>query len=171
VELGSRRGQRQERANGWKPLSTHLSHLQARSTPWHIPTAPTPPSSKCTCGPGSAIRGSAYTCTGASIIISLKTPAKRDERTSTTCTQSTPASTTSSCRSSLWSCPARMSGLPKRIIKESERLVKEPVQGISATPHDDNLRYFDVTIDGPSQSPYEGESGETRATGVPAVLT
>ncbi|RMZ71344.1 ubiquitin-conjugating enzyme E2 N [Pyrenophora seminiperda CCB06] len=28
--------------------------------------------------------------------------------------------------------------------------------GISATPHDDNLRYFDVTIDGPSQSPYEG---------------
>jgi ubiquitin-conjugating enzyme E2 N len=30
------------------------------------------------------------------------------------------------------------------------------VQGISATPHDDNLRYFDVTIDGPSQSPYEG---------------
>jgi len=49
-----------------------------------------------------------------------------------------------------------MSGLPKRIIKESERLVKEPVQGISATPHEDNLRYFDVTIDGPSQSPYEG---------------
>jgi len=52
-----------------------------------------------------------------------------------------------------------MSGLPKRIIKESERLVKEPVQGISATPHDDNLRYFDVTIDGPSQSPYEGKFG------------
>ncbi|KAF1916850.1 ubiquitin-conjugating enzyme/RWD-like protein [Ampelomyces quisqualis] len=49
-----------------------------------------------------------------------------------------------------------MAALPKRIIKESERLVKEPVQGISATPHDDNLRYFDVTIDGPSQSPYEG---------------
>jgi len=46
--------------------------------------------------------------------------------------------------------------LPKRIIKETERLVKEPVQGISATPHEDNLRYFDVTIDGPSQSPYEG---------------
>ncbi|KZM18757.1 E2 ubiquitin-conjugating enzyme [Ascochyta rabiei] len=46
--------------------------------------------------------------------------------------------------------------LPKRIIKETERLMNEPVQGISATPHDDNLRYFDVTIDGPSQSPYEG---------------
>jgi ubiquitin-conjugating enzyme E2 N len=29
------------------------------------------------------------------------------------------------------------------------------VTGISAKPHDDNLRYFDVTIDGPSQSPYE----------------
>ncbi|KAF2130830.1 ubiquitin-conjugating enzyme [Dothidotthia symphoricarpi CBS 119687] len=45
--------------------------------------------------------------------------------------------------------------LPKRIIKETERLMSEPVQGISATPHDDNLRYFDVTIEGPSQSPYE----------------
>ena len=32
------------------------------------------------------------------------------------------------------------------------------VPGISAVPHDDNLRYFDVTIDGPSQSPYEGRS-------------
>ncbi|PVH99236.1 ubiquitin-conjugating enzyme [Periconia macrospinosa] len=49
-----------------------------------------------------------------------------------------------------------MAALPKRIIKETERLTKEPVPGISAVPHDDNLRYFDVTIDGPSQSPYEG---------------
>ncbi|OLL26454.1 Ubiquitin-conjugating enzyme E2 35 [Neolecta irregularis DAH-3] len=46
--------------------------------------------------------------------------------------------------------------LPRRIIKETERLVAEPVHGISATVHDDNLRYFDVRIDGPSQSPYEG---------------
>ena len=30
------------------------------------------------------------------------------------------------------------------------------VPGISAVPHDDNLRYFDVMIHGPSQSPYEG---------------
>jgi ubiquitin-conjugating enzyme E2 N len=30
------------------------------------------------------------------------------------------------------------------------------VPGISAVPHEDNLRYFDVKIDGPSQSPYEG---------------
>lgn len=28
--------------------------------------------------------------------------------------------------------------------------------GISATPHNDNLRYFDVVIAGPAQSPYEG---------------
>ncbi|KAF2447024.1 ubiquitin-conjugating enzyme [Karstenula rhodostoma CBS 690.94] len=48
-----------------------------------------------------------------------------------------------------------MAALPKRIIKETERLSKEPVPGISAVPHEDNLRYFDVTIDGPAQSPYE----------------
>ncbi|KAL9048797.1 MAG: hypothetical protein Q9162_007543 [Coniocarpon cinnabarinum] len=46
--------------------------------------------------------------------------------------------------------------LPKRILKETERLQSEPVPGISAVPHKDNLRYFEVTIDGPSQSPYEG---------------
>lgn len=34
------------------------------------------------------------------------------------------------------------------------------VPGISAVPHEDNLRYFDVTIDGPSQSPYEGTISE-----------
>ncbi|CZR51784.1 probable ubiquitin-conjugating enzyme E2 [Phialocephala subalpina] len=46
--------------------------------------------------------------------------------------------------------------LPKRIIKETERLMAEPVPGISAVPHEDNLRYFDVSIHGPTQSPYEG---------------
>lgn len=35
-------------------------------------------------------------------------------------------------------------------------LILHRVPGISAVPHEDNLRYFDVTIDGPSQSPYEG---------------
>jgi ubiquitin-protein ligase len=30
------------------------------------------------------------------------------------------------------------------------------VPGISAVPHEDNLRYFDVEIHGPSSSPYEG---------------
>ena len=33
--------------------------------------------------------------------------------------------------------------------------------GISAVPHEDNLRYFDVKIHGPSQSPYEGQSEHT----------
>ncbi|KAG9254243.1 ubiquitin conjugating enzyme [Emericellopsis atlantica] len=46
--------------------------------------------------------------------------------------------------------------LPKRIIKETERLMAEPVPGISAIPHEDNLRYFDVEIHGPASSPYEG---------------
>ncbi|KAF3765140.1 hypothetical protein M406DRAFT_356839 [Cryphonectria parasitica EP155] len=46
--------------------------------------------------------------------------------------------------------------LPKRILKETERLMAEPVPGISAVPHPENLRYFDVTIDGPDSSPYEG---------------
>jgi hypothetical protein len=94
-----------------------------------------------------------------------QTPRRRSASTSSvTHAGSTPESTP------IWSpanrsSHANMSGLPKRIIKESERLVKEPVQGISATPHDDNLRYFDVTIDGPSQSPYEGESALNRGAG------
>ena len=46
--------------------------------------------------------------------------------------------------------------LPKRIIKETERLQSEPVPGISATPHDENARYFDVQVDGPGGSCYEG---------------
>ncbi|KAJ1920633.1 ubiquitin-conjugating enzyme E2 N [Mycoemilia scoparia] len=45
--------------------------------------------------------------------------------------------------------------IPKRIIKEIQRLINDPVPGIQATPHDDNLRYFEVTIDGPQQSPYQ----------------
>ncbi|KAI8051484.1 putative ubiquitin-conjugating enzyme E2 [Syncephalis plumigaleata] len=46
--------------------------------------------------------------------------------------------------------------IPKRIIKEIERLNSDPAPGISASPHDDNLRYFDVIITGPTQSPFEG---------------
>ncbi|VEU19860.1 DEKNAAC100447 [Brettanomyces naardenensis] len=45
--------------------------------------------------------------------------------------------------------------LPKRIIRETERLISDPVPGITAVPHSDNLRYFDVTIQGPESSPYE----------------
>lgn len=41
--------------------------------------------------------------------------------------------------------------------QETERLVADPAPGIVATPHEDNLRYFDVVISGPSQSPFEGE--------------
>jgi len=54
--------------------------------------------------------------------------------------------------------PAAMSNsnLPRRIIKETQRLLTEPAPGISASPSEDNLRYFNVMILGPSQSPYEG---------------
>eukprot|EP01122_Echinamoeba_exundans_P016176 TRINITY_DN8117_c0_g1_i1.p1 TRINITY_DN8117_c0_g1~~TRINITY_DN8117_c0_g1_i1.p1 ORF type:complete len:153 (-),score=42.18 TRINITY_DN8117_c0_g1_i1:140-598(-) len=46
-------------------------------------------------------------------------------------------------------------GLPRRIIKETQRLIQEPPPGISAQPYQDNLRYFNVIIAGPSGSPYE----------------
>lgn len=66
--------------------------------------------------------------------------------------------------------------LPRRIVKETQRLMSEPgtisqrpmpprrniwlthsaAPGISATPYEDNLRYFNVIIAGPSGSPYEG---------------
>lgn len=51
---------------------------------------------------------------------------------------------------------AMTTALPKRIIKETERLQNEPVPGISAQPHDDNARYFDVIVEGPGGSCYEG---------------
>ncbi|CAB4492948.1 ubiquitin-conjugating enzyme [Rhizophagus irregularis] len=46
--------------------------------------------------------------------------------------------------------------LPKRIIKETERLIADAVPGINAKPYEENLRYFDVDITGPEQSPFEG---------------
>lgn len=46
--------------------------------------------------------------------------------------------------------------LPKRIIKEIERLSSDPVMGISAIPREDNIRHFDVILDGPEGTPYEG---------------
>lgn len=39
--------------------------------------------------------------------------------------------------------------------KETERLLHDPAPGIEARPHEDNLRYFEVTILGPMDSPYE----------------
>ena len=49
-----------------------------------------------------------------------------------------------------------MSALPRRIIKETQRLLQEPVPGITAEPREENVRHFVVTIEGPSDSPYEG---------------
>jgi len=46
--------------------------------------------------------------------------------------------------------------LPKRILKESERLQADPSPGITAVPHEENMRYFDVTVSGPGDSPFEG---------------
>mmetsp|Transcript_18975 Transcript_18975/g.32421 ORF Transcript_18975/g.32421 Transcript_18975/m.32421 type:complete len:158 (-) Transcript_18975:196-669(-) len=51
---------------------------------------------------------------------------------------------------------AQQANLPRRIIKETQRLLSEPAPGISASPSEDNLRYFNVMILGPQQSPYEG---------------
>ena len=42
-----------------------------------------------------------------------------------------------------------------KIYQETQRLIAEPVAGISATPYQDNLRYFAVAIEGPTDSPYE----------------
>ena len=44
----------------------------------------------------------------------------------------------------------------QRIIKETQKLRKDPVKGILVQPVENNPRYFNVVIDGPSGSPYEG---------------
>ena len=46
--------------------------------------------------------------------------------------------------------------LPKRLKKEILRLDKSCPKGISVKPHEDNFRYFDIEIDGPPETPYEG---------------
>lgn len=48
---------------------------------------------------------------------------------------------------------------PQHTDKSSHR-----VPGISAIPHEDNLRYFDVSIHGPTQSPYEGSKHRAQCT-------
>lgn len=45
---------------------------------------------------------------------------------------------------------------PSRVAQESERIIHDSPPGITAAPHEDNIRHFDVSIEGPSQSPYEG---------------
>ncbi|RYY87875.1 hypothetical protein EON63_03310 [archaeon] len=36
-------------------------------------------------------------------------------------------------------------------------MLAEPVEGVSATPYEDNPRYFNVAIAGPIDSPYQGK--------------
>lgn len=50
---------------------------------------------------------------------------------------------------------AANSELPRRIKTETQRLLGNPVPGVSAVPYEDNLRYFNVAITGPADSPYE----------------
>jgi hypothetical protein len=45
-------------------------------------------------------------------------------------------------------------------LQETERLISDSPPGISAIPHEDNLRYFDVLISGPESSPFEGAIGD-----------
>jgi hypothetical protein len=51
--------------------------------------------------------------------------------------------------------------------QETERLIADPAPGISAIPHEDNLRYFDVAIEGPSGSPFEGAFYKTSGKEAP----
>ena len=51
---------------------------------------------------------------------------------------------------------AGKSNINQRIIKETQKLKKDPINGIMAEPFPDNPRYFNVIIDGPKDSPYEG---------------
>ena len=51
---------------------------------------------------------------------------------------------------------AGKSNINQRIIKETQKLKKDPINGIVAEPFPDNPRYFNVVIDGPKDSPYEG---------------
>ena len=41
-------------------------------------------------------------------------------------------------------------------MKETERLSADPVPGITAAPKEDNLRYFDVKLEGQADTPYHG---------------
>jgi ubiquitin-conjugating enzyme E2 N len=44
----------------------------------------------------------------------------------------------------------------KNHVQETDRLLAEPVEGVNATPYEDNPRYFNVAIAGPIDSPYQG---------------
>lgn len=60
--------------------------------------------------------------------------------------------------------------MPKQLNNKARlTFLNASVPGISAVPHEDNLRYFDVKIHGPSQSPYEGQSELTLGRRIEAV--
>src|SRR3989338_2185338 len=42
-----------------------------------------------------------------------------------------------------------------RINKETKRLMEDRMPGITATPREEDIRYFDVIMIGPDQSPFE----------------
>lgn len=43
-----------------------------------------------------------------------------------------------------------------RILRETKQLLTNPPPGISGSPKPDNSRYFDIAIEGPQGTPYEG---------------
>eukprot|EP00483_Globobulimina_turgida_P005259 UN05269 len=47
-------------------------------------------------------------------------------------------------------------GFNRRVKKEIQRLRKERLPGIFVSPHPENIRYFDIRIEGPEGSPYQG---------------
>ena len=44
--------------------------------------------------------------------------------------------------------------LSRRLVKEFAALRDDPVEGITVTPYEDNLRYFKATVQGPPDTPY-----------------
>ena len=44
----------------------------------------------------------------------------------------------------------------QRIIKETKKLKRDKIKGIEVEPMENNPRYFNVVIEGPQGSPYEG---------------
>eukprot|EP00440_Ansanella_granifera_P076302 gb/GFBE01082803.1/.p1 GENE.gb/GFBE01082803.1/~~gb/GFBE01082803.1/.p1 ORF type:complete len:152 (+),score=32.78 gb/GFBE01082803.1/:1-456(+) len=49
-----------------------------------------------------------------------------------------------------------MAAIPKRIEKETQKLSQEPPPGVDAKPTPDNYRYFQIHMEGPQGTPYEG---------------
>ena len=64
-----------------------------------------------------------------------------------------------------------MADLSRRIIKETQKIVQEPPPGISAHPHDDNMRHFDVIMAGPVGSAYEGAPCSVSLNGATCLVS